>query len=77
VLQAVVRSLAGAGCAVVITGHEVPPLFAVSDAVVWLRDGTAQALGPPSQAAEGWRFRRKYLGTRMTGASVQIAASWD
>jgi lipopolysaccharide export system ATP-binding protein len=62
VLQAVVRSLAGAGCAVVITGHEIPSLLAVSDAVVWLRDGTAQALGSAAQAAEDWRFRREYLG---------------
>jgi ABC-type multidrug transport system ATPase subunit len=61
-LQAIVRALADAGCAVVLTGHELPSILAVADSVVWLRDGTAQALGPPAQAAEDWRFRGDYLG---------------
>jgi lipopolysaccharide export system ATP-binding protein len=61
-LQAMVRLLADSGCPVVITGHEIPPILAVADSVVWLRDGTAQALGSPAQAAEDWRFRREYLG---------------
>ncbi len=64
VLQAVVRELAAAGCAVVITGHEVPPILAVADSVVWLRDGTSQMMGSASQATADWRFRRDYLGHR-------------
>jgi len=64
VLQAVVREAAGAGCAVVLTGHEISTILAVADSVVWLRDGTTQALGSPAQAAEDWRFRRGYLGVR-------------
>jgi len=64
VLQAVVRELAEAGCAVVLTDHEVPEILAVADSVVWLRDGTSQALGTAAQAAEDWRFRREYLGGR-------------
>lgn len=40
-------------------------MLAVADAVVWLRDGTTQALGTPAQAVEDWRFRRDYLGGRV------------
>jgi ABC-type lipopolysaccharide export system ATPase subunit len=64
VLQAVVRELAAAGCAVVITGREVPPIRAVADSVFWLRDGTSQMMGSATRAAEDWRFRRDYLGRR-------------
>ena len=62
VLQAIVRSLADAGCAVVLTGHEVPQILAVADSVVWLRDGTSQMMGSAAQAEKDWRFRRDYLG---------------
>jgi len=62
VLQAIVRSLADAGCAVVITGHEVPQILAVAGSVVWLRDGTSQMMGSASDASADWRFRRDYLG---------------
>jgi ABC-type multidrug transport system ATPase subunit len=62
VLQRVVRALADSGCAVVITGHELPQILAVADAVVWLRDGTTQALGDAAQAAADWRFGRDFLG---------------
>jgi ABC-type multidrug transport system ATPase subunit len=61
-LQAVVRELADGGCAVVLTGHEIPRILEVADSIVWLRDGTAQSLGSPAQAAEDWRFGRDYLG---------------
>jgi ABC-type multidrug transport system ATPase subunit len=64
VVQAVVRELAAAGCAVVLTGHEVPPILAVADSVVWLHDGTAQMMGSASDASADWRFRRDYLGRR-------------
>jgi ABC-type multidrug transport system ATPase subunit len=74
-LQAVIRSLAASGCAVVLTGHEVRPMLAAADAVVWLRDGTTQALGAPAQAEEVWRFRRDYLGGQVTGVSTRIITS--
>jgi len=67
---------ADAGCAVVITGHEIPDILAVADSVVWLPDGTTQLLGSPAQAAEDWRFRRDYLGARVAGLSTRDTASW-
>jgi ABC-type multidrug transport system ATPase subunit len=64
VLQAIVRELAGAGCAVVLTGHEIASILAVADSIVWLRDGTTQALGSAAQASADWRFGRDFLGAR-------------
>jgi ABC-type multidrug transport system ATPase subunit len=64
IVQTVVRELAQEGCAVVITGHEVPTILATAGAVVWLRDETTQALGDPARASEDWRFRREFLGRR-------------
>ena len=57
----VLRSLARAGCAVVVTGHEVGPLLHVADRVVWCTDGTTYDLGTPASAADHWAFRRGYL----------------
>jgi ABC-type multidrug transport system ATPase subunit len=61
-LTAILRRFAEAGCAVVITGHEVATLWEVSDRVVWCTDGTTYDLGNPAAAAEDWRFRQGYLG---------------
>ncbi len=47
------RDLAAAGCAVVITGHEVEALFDAADHVTWCTDGTTHELGPPQAAARG------------------------
>lgn len=55
------RALARAGCAVVVTGHEVGPLLQIADRVVWCTDGTTYELGTPATAAEHWAFRRGYL----------------
>jgi ABC-type multidrug transport system ATPase subunit len=60
-LTAILRRLAEAGCAVVITGHEVPTLWAAADRVVWCTEGTTYDLGSPAAAAEDWRFRQGYL----------------
>jgi len=60
-LTAILRRLAEAGCAVVVTGHEVPTLWEVADRVVWCTDGTTYDLGSPAAAAEDWRFRQGYL----------------
>jgi ABC-type multidrug transport system ATPase subunit len=60
-LSTILRRMAGAGCGIVITGHEVPTLWSVADRVVWCTDGTTYDLGTPAAAAEDWRFRREYL----------------
>jgi ABC-type multidrug transport system ATPase subunit len=56
------RTLAARGCAIVITGHEVPSLFAVASRVTWCTDGTTYELGEPALARTDARFRREYLG---------------
>jgi ABC-type multidrug transport system ATPase subunit len=56
------RALAGGGCAVVVTAHEVETLFAVADSVTWCTAGTTYELGPPEAARADPRFRREYLG---------------
>lgn len=61
-------ALAAAGCAVVITGHEVPTLLAAAHHVTWCTSGTTYELGPPSEARRHEAFRREYLGPRY-GAS--------
>jgi lipopolysaccharide export system ATP-binding protein len=64
VVHAELRAAANAGCAVVVTGHEVAQLLALADAVTWVRDGSTQLLGSPAAAAADWRFRRDYLGAK-------------
>ena len=61
-VSAVLRRLAADGCAVVVTGHEVPTLFGLADRIVWCTDGTTHDLGTPTAAGADWRFRREYLG---------------
>ena len=58
----VFRALAAAGCAVAVTGHEVPVLFDVADDVLWMTAGTTHVLGTPAEAREHQQFRREYLG---------------
>ncbi len=58
----VLRALAAAGCAVALTGHEVPMLFDVADEVSWMTAGTTHPLGDPDNAREHHRFSREYLG---------------
>lgn len=62
VLTAVLRGLAADGCAVVVTGHEVPTLFAAADHVTWCTGGMTYDLGSPAQARAHDAFRREYLG---------------
>ncbi len=61
-LTATLRSLARAGTAVLITGHEVPTLLDAADHISWCTSGTTYELGPPSVALLHERFRREYLG---------------
>ena len=63
------QALAADGCAVVVTGHEVPALLAAADHVTWCTDGTTYELGTPEQACEHGAFRRGYLGPRDHGLS--------
>ncbi|MGZ8493687.1 MAG: ABC transporter ATP-binding protein [Gemmatirosa sp.] len=64
VLATVLRRLADDGCAVVVTGHEVPTLFAAADHVTWCTGGTTYELGTPAAARAHDAFRREYLGAR-------------
>lgn len=71
VLASVFRDMAAQGCALVITGHEVPQLMGIADEVVWATAGTTHHLGTPAQATAHEQFRREYLGPRRwTGAST-------
>lgn len=56
------RHLAAAGCAVVVTGHEVEDLLPTVDAVTWCTDGTTYELGPPGTALRHAEFVRRYVG---------------
>lgn len=59
----VLRALAAAGTAVVVTGHEVTELMGVVDHVSWCTGGTTRELGAPEAAREVWDFRWEFLGT--------------
>lgn len=61
-LTTLFRSLAAEGCAVVITGHEVPTLLAACDHVTWCTSGTTYELGTAPCAEAHEAFRRDYLG---------------
>ncbi|MEP6766334.1 MAG: ATP-binding cassette domain-containing protein [Gemmatimonadaceae bacterium] len=61
-LSEIFRVLASDGCAVVITGHEVPSLLDVANHVTWCTAGTTYELGSPATARETFAFRRDYLG---------------
>jgi ABC-type lipopolysaccharide export system ATPase subunit len=58
----VLRRMAARGCALVVTGHEVPELLTLADEVVWMTGGTTHGLGTAAQAATHEQFRRDYLG---------------
>jgi ABC-type multidrug transport system ATPase subunit len=56
------RSLSAAGCAIVVTGHEIEMLFDAADAVVWCDAGTTRQYPSTAAAREDWRFQRDFLG---------------
>jgi ABC-type multidrug transport system ATPase subunit len=64
ILTAIFRGMAADGCAVVVSGHEVPSLLAACDHVTWCTDGTTYELGPPDAARKHYAFARGYLGPR-------------
>ena len=63
-LTAAFRALAERGCAVVVTGHEVPTLLAAATHVTWCTAGTTHELGSPAEALRHYEFSRQYLGPR-------------
>ena len=56
-------SIARAGAAVVVTGHEVSTLMDAADHVTWCTSGTTYELGPPEAARRHDAFRREYLAS--------------
>jgi ABC-type multidrug transport system ATPase subunit len=63
-LLQVFKEIAHNGCAVVVTGHEVPALLAAVDHITWCTAGTTYEMGPPFMARTDDRFVRDYLGSR-------------
>jgi ABC-type multidrug transport system ATPase subunit len=61
-ITASLRRLAGGGCGVAVSGHDVDDLLEVADHVVWMTGGTTHDLGSPEAAREHHGFRRDYLG---------------
>lgn len=60
--------IAKAGCAVVITGHEVPAIMSAVHHITWCTAGTTYEMGPPFMARTDERFMRDYLGSRGGGS---------
>jgi len=71
-LSSAFRELAARGCAIVLTGHEVRPLLAVSDTVYWMTAGTTHLLGTPVEAVRHEQFRREYLTGSMGDARASL-----
>ena len=63
-LLRVVVETARSGCAVVVTGHEVPALLAAVDHITWCTAGPTYEMGPAFMARNDERFTRDYLGSR-------------
>lgn len=61
-VSAVMRSMAQDGCAIVLTGHDVRPILALADQVVWMVAGTTHGVGTPEEARNHDQFRKEYLG---------------
>ncbi|HEU4454022.1 MAG TPA: ATP-binding cassette domain-containing protein [Longimicrobium sp.] len=58
----IVREVAGRGCAVVLTGHELPFVMGTVDEVIWLHGGATRLLGTPAEAKANHEFRAYFLG---------------
>jgi ABC-type multidrug transport system ATPase subunit len=72
VLQQAFRGLASGGCAVVITGHELPTLLACSDHITWCVAGTTHELGRPAEAMRHDPFAREYVGKSVASRRVVV-----
>lgn len=62
VIAAALYDMAQAGCAIIVSGHEVSRLMDIADDIVWMTAGTTHALGAPENALRHDQFRREYLG---------------
>ncbi len=62
-LTRLLRGLAASGVAVVVSGSEMPDLFAEADRVTWFTGGRTQELGPPSAAIRSPQFRLECMGS--------------
>jgi ABC-type multidrug transport system ATPase subunit len=62
-LLGVFREMASDGCAVVVTGHEVPAMMSAVHHITWCTAGTTYEMGPPFMARTDERFMRDYLGS--------------
>jgi ABC-type multidrug transport system ATPase subunit len=58
----IVRGVAGRGCAVVLTGHELAFVMSAVDEVIWLHGGATRLVGSPAEARADHRFRADFLG---------------
>jgi ABC-type multidrug transport system ATPase subunit len=67
VVATMLRQLADGGAGILVTGHDVPELFALVDNVIWMTAGTTHGLGSPEEARSHHLFRRDYLGTHEAG----------
>lgn len=63
-IQDGLRALRDRGSAILVTGHDVEDLFAVSDEIIWITAGTTHWIGGPQEAGVHDQFRREYLGPR-------------
>lgn len=59
---ALLRSVADAGAAVVLTGHDVVELLEAADDVIWMVGGTTHGLGSSAEARTHSQFVREHLG---------------
>lgn len=63
-VAAALRRLADGGCAILVTGHDVNPLMALADDIIWMVGGTTHWMGSPESARDHYQFCREYLGPR-------------
>lgn len=56
------RALAANGCAILVTGHELPFVMRFADQITWCMAGTTHELGSPAEAERSDAFRAAYLG---------------
>lgn len=68
-LSNIFRAIAAEGCAVILTGHEVPSLMDLATHITWCTSGTTYELGTPEAARNHEAFSKGYLNSRHKGAA--------
>lgn len=61
-IESALRRLARGGAAVVVTGHEIPRMQALADAVCWCTAGTTQEFLTAAEAWKAPQLLREFLG---------------